>query len=236
MCGRYAAAKAIDLVAGHFGADDVDDHVVPPGYNVAPTDTVPVVVQSAGGRRVTAMRWGLVPSWSADATSGARLINARLETLGEKPAFRTPLSRRRALIPADAYYEWLTRQGAPKQPHAIRAVDSEQLAFAGLWERWRAPAGEELLTCTIVTTASAGGIAYLHDRMPVILPARSWGEWLDTERCEASEALALLHSSGVPELVAYPVGDRVSNVRSDGADLLDEVPLRESFEQLDLLG
>ena len=236
MCGRYASATAIDLIGPHFNAAEVEDELTPPGYNVAPTDTVPVVVERDGVRSVVGMRWGLVPSWSANASGGAKMINARRESLGEKPAFRTALAHRRAIVPADAYYEWHTRPGAAKQPHAIRPADGSPLAFAALWEKWRAADGAVLRTCTIVTTASAGGIAYLHDRMPVVLPRQLWDDWLDAEQRGPGDALALLNAAGVPDLVAYPVGPEVNNVRTDGAELLREVPLLPSHEQLDLLG
>lgn len=235
MCGRYASAKSIDLIAGHFGAADVDDQLVPPGFNVAPTDLVPVVVERAGRRLVSGMRWGLVPPWAANPSIGARLINARVETLGERPVFRTPLAARRALVPADAYYEWYIGPGSPKQPHAIVREDGELLAFAGLWERWRSTAGEELLSCTIVTMASAGAVAYLHDRMPVVLPPELWDDWLDPGRCAPGEALALLAAAGVPELVEYPVSNRVNDVRAEGPDLLEAVAPLVGPEQLDLL-
>jgi putative SOS response-associated peptidase YedK len=236
MCGRYASAKSVDLVAGHFGAVAVDADLQPAGFNVAPTDRVPVVIEREGVRRVAGMRWGLVPSWATDTSGGARMINARIESLGEKPAFRTPLARRRALVPADAYYEWLARPGAPKQPHAIRRADGRLLAFAGLWERWWPADGETpVLSCTIITTASAGPVAYLHDRMPVVVPPELWDDWLDPDQQDSPDALALLHSAGVPDLVAHPVGTRVNDVRADGSDLLDEVPAFPSHEQLDLL-
>lgn len=235
MCGRYASAKAIDLIGVHFGATEIDDEITPPGYNVAPTDAVPVVIERDGVRRLVGMRWGLVPSWSPSPSGGAKMINARRESLGDKPAFRTPLAQRRAIVPADAYYEWHTRPGAAKQPYAIRAADGAPLAFAGLWERWRAADGTRLLSCTIVTTASAGQVAYLHDRMPVVLPPALWDDWLDSEQRGPGDALALLDAAGVPELRAHPVGSRVNSVRSDGPDLLAEVAPFPLQEQLDLL-
>lgn len=234
MCGRYAAAQAIDLVAGHFGATAVDEDLVPPGFNVAPTDRVAVVVERDGARQVAGMRWGLVPAWAPDAKVGARMINARVETLGDKPAFRTPLAQRRALVPADAYYEWQTRPGLPKQPYAIRRADSTMLAFAGLWERWRSTAGDDLFSCTIITRASVGSAAYLHNRMPVVVPPDLWDDWLDPDRRSTGAALALLGAAGVPDLLAYPVSPRVNDVRADGADLLNEVATLDAPGQLDL--
>lgn len=235
MCGRYAAAGAIDLIRVRFGATEVDDDLAPPGYNVAPTDRVPVVIQRDGRRQVVRMRWGLVPHWAPNAAGGARMINARLESLGDKPAFRTPLSQRRAIVPAEAYYEWLTRPGTAKVPHAIRRADGDLLAFAGLWERWHAPTGEVLHSCTVVTTASAGPVAYLHDRMPVVLPDDLWDDWLDAERLGPGDALAVLVAAGVPDLVAHPVSTRVNDVRADGADLLAPVDPPPAYVQLNLL-
>lgn len=240
MCGRYASAKSIDVLAGHFRAAAADD-VEPPGYNVAPTDRVPVVIERDGRRCITGMRWGLVPSWSPDGSGGARMINARIETVADKPAFRTALARRRALVPADAYYEWLSRPGVRKQPHAIGMRDRGILAFAGLWERWRSPTGEDVLSCTIVTRAAAGGIAYLHDRMPVVVPPQLWDDWLDPHQQETSAAVTVLDLAGIPDLTAYPVGQRVGDVRATGPELLDPVDpvdpvdLPPAAEQLDLL-
>lgn len=239
MCGRYASARSVDVLAGHFDAELVDELDLPPRYNVAPTDPVLVVVRRGAGRALGVMRWGLVPPWAPAPSGAAKMINARVETVGERPAYRTALAQRRCLVPADGYYEWYAaRPGAPKQPHFIHAADGVPLAFAGLWERWYGgPDGRDapLLTCTLLTTAAAGGVAHLHDRMPLVLPPEAWADWLDTSRVDAAGALEIAAVAGVPELVAHPVGTRVNDVRADGPDLITEVTPAPVPEQLDLL-
>jgi putative SOS response-associated peptidase YedK len=239
MCGRYASARSVDVLAGHFDAELVDDVDLPPRYNVAPTDPVFVVLHRGGGRALCAMRWGLVPPWSPDASGAAKMINARLETVADRPAYRSALAQRRCLVPADGYFEWFAvRPGAPKQPHYIQAADGSPLAFAGLWERWYGgPTGraDPLLSCTVLTTASAGRIAHLHDRMPLVLPPAAWADWLDASRVDAARALAIAAAAGVPDLVAHPVSTRVGDVRADGPDLVTEVIPPPVPEQLDLL-
>lgn len=239
MCGRYASARSVDVLAGHFDADLVDELDLPPRYNVAPTDPVIVVVRRGDVRTLAVMRWGLVPSWAADVSGAAKRINARVETVCERPAYRTALAQRRCLVPADGYYEWHSEHsGAPKQPHFIRAADGAPLAFAGLWERWyggpSGPAGP-LLTCTLLTTTSAGRVAYLHDRMPVVLPADVWADWLDESRVDAAGALEIAVAAGVPDLVAHPVSTRVGDVRAQGPDLVVEITPPPVPQQLDLL-
>jgi len=239
VCGRYASARSVDVLAGHFDADLVDELDLPPRYNVAPTDQVVVVVSRGEGRALVAMRWGLVPPWAADPSGAAKRINARVETVGERPAYRTALAQRRCLVPTDGYYEWHSAHaGAPKQPHFIQAADGAPLAFAGLWERWYGgPGGPDgpLLTCTVLTTASAGRVAHLHDRMPLVLPPSVWADWLDVSRVDAAGALEIATAAGVPDLVAHPVSMRVGDVRAQGPDLITEVSPPPVPEQLDLL-
>jgi putative SOS response-associated peptidase YedK len=239
MCGRYASARSVDVLAGHFDAELVDELDLPARYNVAPTDPVLVVVSRDGGRALGVMRWGLVPPWAPDPSGAAKMINARVETVGERPAYRAALAQRRCLIPADGYYEWYAaRPGAPKQPHFIRAADGGPLAFAGLWERWYGGPDrrdQALLTCTVLTTASAGRVAHLHDRMPLVLPPAAWGDWLDTARVDATGALEIAAGADVPDLVAHPVGTRVNDVRADGPELVTEITPPPVPEQLDLL-
>jgi putative SOS response-associated peptidase YedK len=236
MCGRYVSATPPDLLIRIFEASGDDTLEAAPSYNVAPTMPVPVVVSSGGARTLEIMRWGLVPPWAPDPSVGSRMINARRETLGDKSAFRPSLARRRALIPADAYYEWhVAHPGAAKQPYAITAADGDQLAFAGLWETWVGAEDTPLLTCTIVTTGSSGSVSHLHDRMPVILPRDMWDEWLRVDVCDAAAALSLLDAVPVPALRAHPVSTRVNDVRVDDSELLTEVAPAPVHEQLDLL-
>lgn len=203
MCGRYSASRPPDLTAETYAAAVVDDPP-PPSWNVAPTDPVSVVVRRDGRRELRTLRWGLVPSWAPDERGGAKMINARAETVAAKPAFRTALERRRCLVPADGWYEWRDRR-----PHFIHG--DGPIAFAGLYER-----RGELRTFTIVTTAAAEDIAHLHDRMPVVLPPDEWAAWLDPW-CEDPVAL-LRPRTGFR---AYEVSPAVNSVRNNGPSLVE---------------
>lgn len=215
VCGRYASSRsALDLQA-HFEADDPPEEHLPPSWNVAPTDPVHVVLQRADRRRLTVARWGLVPSWAKDAKGAARLINARRETLADKPAFRAAYARRRCLVPADGYYEW-QRVGGTKQPWFLSDRSGEPLAMAGLYEVW-GPAEQRLWTCTVVTTEAADELGQIHDRTPLLVPRQAWGRWLDPELPDPGPDLLVPGSPGV--LDAWPVGAAVGNVRNDGPEL-----------------
>jgi putative SOS response-associated peptidase YedK len=226
------SATPVDLLTSHFAAQPGDTDGLQQRFNVAPTCVVPVVVAREGSRTLEAMRWGLVPSWAPDQRVGAKMVNARLETLAERPAFRVPLARRRCIVPADGYYEWAP--GDPRRPHLIRAEDGGPLAFAGLWEAWYGGPAGALLSCTIVTTASAGPVAWLHHRMPVVLPPSAWSDWLDTDATDAPAAHALLRAVRPAALTAVQVGTRVNDVRNDGADLAEPVDPAAAQTQLPL--
>ena len=215
MCGRYALNSPVEALEAQFEAEA--RILLQPRYNIAPTTPVPVVRNGGAGRILAFHLWGLVPSWSKDPAMGARLANARGETVADKPSFRGPFRRNRCIIPADAFYEW--RAGTPKQPHCIRATQGGLLAFAGLWDRWQGPEGE-LDTCTIITTAANAAMAPIHDRMPVLLAPADYRAWLDpgTRR---EELLALLRPSPEAWLEIHPVGPRVGNVRNDDPGLME---------------
>jgi putative SOS response-associated peptidase YedK len=211
VCGRFALFASPELVAEYFALAE------PPGltphYNLTPgQDIAAVRVDRDGARRLGALRWGLVPFWAKDASIGRRLINARLDSLADKPAFREALTRRRCLIPASGFYEWGVDAAGKKQPFFIRAVGEPLLAIAGLWERWRTPSGEPLETCVIVTTDANATLAPIHDRMPVVLTRDAQGVWLDA-RSEVA-AITVLAAHG-PELEAWPVGTAVNDPRND---------------------
>jgi putative SOS response-associated peptidase YedK len=214
MCGRYLITAPRDALANWFNFDDGPD--LSARYNIAPTQSIPIVRMAAtdGQRECVLVRWGLVPSWAKDLSFGASAINARGETLPDKPAFRTAFKRRRCLVPANGFYEWM-KQGKTKRPHVIRPVDDTPLAFAGLWEHWKAPNGKEIETSTIVTTEANDLLRPLHDRMPVILPREHYADWLDPQRKE-DELLSLLIPYPVRLLTMYPVSDWVSNARHEG--------------------
>jgi putative SOS response-associated peptidase YedK len=222
MCGRYAQYSPADAIADLFGAT-LEIEGGAPRYNAAPMQWLPVIRRRPSGERVLqTLRWGLLPSWAKDETIAARLINARAETLAEKPAFRAAYRARRCIVPADGFYEWAKRPDG-KQPYFIHARDGAMLAFAGLWERWTRPEDEEVIdSFTIVTTEANPGLQPLHDRMPVILAPEVAEVWLDraTDLARLSELLA-----PCPEqrLAIYPVSRAVGNVRNEGPELIAAV-------------
>ncbi|MET7394740.1 SOS response-associated peptidase [Dactylosporangium sp. NPDC005572] len=221
MCGRYATSRSsVDLSALFEAADETDG--LEPDYNVAPTDPVPVVriSSSAGGRVLGSARWGLVPSWAKDPKVGARMINARAETVTTSSAFAQSFARRRCLVPADGWFEWV-RDGKTKQAYFMTLGDAEPCVFAGIWTVWGQGDGR-LLTCSIVTAPAVDDLALVHDRMPLLLPPDRWDAWLSAPAGE--ELLAPTPSSHVARLELRPVGARVGDVRNDGPDLLDRVP------------
>ncbi len=191
-----------------------------PRYNVAPTQPVSVVVQRDEGRFVELHRWGLVPAWSSSpARQGARLINARSETIDASPAFRNSFIRRRCVIPADGFYEW-RRDGRARIPFLIRARDAHPLAFAGLWAPWRDPdSGEWLLSCAVVTTPANATVCRLHDRMPAILTPESWRLWVDPMLNDAALLRDMLRPAAEDTLELLPVSSRVNSPHNEGADL-----------------
>ena len=224
MCGRYVAATPPDQLAELFGVTDVRAGDLGPRWNVAPTMDVYAVAEGSNGeRRLGAFRWGLVPWFAGDPGGGAKMINARAETVAQKPAFRRALERRRCLLPADGFYEWL-RTEKQRLPQLFTAADGSILAFAGLWEVWHPeddPDGEPLRTCTIITTRANGTMRPIHDRMPVVLPQQAWDRWLDRSPARAAELADLLEPPPDDLLVSRPVSVRVNNVKNDGADLLN---------------
>ena len=193
------------------------EQVLPPTWNVAPTDPVYVVTTKDDRRLLRVARWGLVPSWAKDPKGAARLINARQETLAEKPAFRTAYARRRCLIPADGYYEW-KQEGTGKQAWYLTSQDRTPLAMAGLFEHWKSPEGLWLSTCTVITTSAPDELGEIHDRTPLLVPKASWSLWLDPAVPDPGDLLV----PGVSGLLdAWPVGKDVGNVRNDGAHLVE---------------
>jgi putative SOS response-associated peptidase YedK len=235
MCGRFSLTTPSAALRDLFGFDELPN--LPPRYNIAPTQDV-AAVRLAGEDpkpRFTVFRWGLIPSWAKDVSIGGRLINARAETVADKPAFRHAFRRRRCLIPADGFYEWEKRPDGGKQPWRITLEGGVPFAFAGLWEHWSGADGSEIESCTIVTTEAADSIAMIHERMPVILDPVDFSGWL---KGTPEEALALLHAYR-GTLASYPVSTRVNSVRNDDASLLEPVsvaaPAKPQKAQLDLL-
>lgn len=227
MCGRFVGTRGGDNLVAEFEADMVDD-ALPPSWNVAPTDPVPAVLTrrrpgEADGpvvRHIRVVRWGLVPSWASDASIASRLINARAETAATMPAFRSALARRRCLIPADGWYEWVPRaDGAGRQAYYLTPRDGSVLAFAGLYEFW-GDADQRLTTCSIVTTAAVGELVRVHDRMPLVLPRLLWAAWLDPGSDDPSALLAPPAPAVAAAIDMRPVGPAVGNVANNGPELI----------------
>ena len=220
MCGRYFLNTPVQALEAQFEA--VAASGIVPRYNLAPSTPVAVVKEIGAGRGILLHHWGLIPSWAKDPAMGARLINARAETVADKPSFRASFRRRRCLVPASGFYEWQVRPGRPKQPWAIQAVSGEPLALAGLWDLWEGPDGC-LESCTIITTSANGLMAPIHDRMPVILAARDWARWLEPhgQGRDLAALMALLRPCAEDLLRRYPIGPRVGKVQNDGPELLE---------------
>jgi len=215
MCGRYTLSAPGDVVAERFGLAEAP--VLAPRYNIAPSQEVPIVRAAAGpGRELALVRWGLVPSWAREAAIGNRLINARAETVAEKPSFRDSFRRRRCLVVADGFYEWqaVSRR---KQPWHFRRPDGAPFALAGLWARWHDPAGGDLETCAIVTTSANEVVAPVHARMPVLLDRPGAEIWLREEAGSAGLA-GLLAPAPRGVLVGHPVSPAVNDPRHDSPD------------------
>lgn len=216
MCGRYALLSTPASLLDHFGLGACPDF--PPRYNIPPGTDIPVIRRSPEGNRVLhLLRWGLVPHWARDASIGARLNNARSETVADKPAFRDAFRRRRCLIPADGFYEWKS-EGRLKQPYYISQSNGTPLALGGLWEAWTGPDGQVLRTCCIVTTAANALMTPIHNRMPVIVRRGDWDAWLGSEPLPAGQDL--LAPPPAETLQVWPVDRRVGRASEDGPDLI----------------
>ena len=216
MCGRYVIKTPPGLMRETFGYSELPNF--PPRYNVAPTQPIPVVRLVDGRRSFALLRWGLIPSWVKDPRGFSLLINARAESVLEKPAFRNAMRRRRCLIPADGFYEW-KRDGERKRPHV--AHPRGLVAFAGLWEPWMGPNGEELDTACIVTTAANRTLRSLHDRMPAVIPPEAFDLWLDCANVDAETAAALLVPAPDDLFQAYEISTAVNRTANDSPDLLE---------------
>jgi putative SOS response-associated peptidase YedK len=270
MCGRYASSRSPGDLIEVFEIEENDldpESAEDARFNIAPTDTVPVVLErlttpepaetAEGGeddveaasravRRLRPLTWGLVPSWSKDRTGGARMINARAESLLEKPAYRKAALNRRCLVPADGWYEWQVSpterdaKGKPrKQPFFIRPAHDRGLAFAGIYEFWRDPnlhADDPqawLVTFAVITTAAEPGLDRIHDRMPLVLPEDRWRAWLDPQLRDQDAVRALIVPPEPGRFAALAVTNRVNSVRNDGAELLEPAPADQLIGVLD---
>jgi putative SOS response-associated peptidase YedK len=250
MCGRYVSTRGPAELSSLFHVPDppLEEVALEPSWNVAPTDDVWAVMERVDRdtgeirRQLRAVRWGLVPSWAKSPDVGPKMINARVETVADKPAFRRPFAKRRCLLPADGFYEWqsvdVPGQAKPrKQPYFITPEDGSVMALAGLYEFWRDPgAGDQdqaawWTTCTIITTEARDAAGRIHPRMPLALPADHYDSWLDPAHEDAHELRDLLITPAAGHLVARPVSSAVNSVRNDGPQLVEEVPPESGPEQ-----
>jgi putative SOS response-associated peptidase YedK len=258
MCGRYASTSRPETLAQEFDIDEILGDLPGADYNVAPTAAVPAVlerrskVDDAIVRRLSPLVWGLVPSWAKDAKGGARLINARVETVAEKPAFRRAFAARRCLLPADGFYEWYAPEASEqvlgrgpagrsgkgrKQPFFIHRADGSLLVMAGIYEIWRDPGKDReddsawLRTCSVITTEATDAVGHIHDRMPMVVPRDAWDSWLDPRLTDPQAALDLLQVTDAAALEAYAVSTAVNSVRNNDPSLLAPLPTEESTDE-----
>jgi len=218
MCGRYTLTKKEQALLERFEAEIAARF--DPNYNAAPTQELPVITGGMPGK-IQMFRWGLVPAWAKDKSIGVKMINARAESVSEKPSFRDALKSRRCLVPADGFYEWQASDSG-KRPFRITLKDRGLFAFAGLWDEWKAPDGNPLFSFTIVTTQANGFMKPIHDRMPVILPREKERAWIDS-KLPAADTLAFLAPCPDNWLSAYPVSMAVNNVRNQGPELVERI-------------
>lgn len=252
MCGRYAASRSAEDLVEEFEIDRIagdGSAPLPPSYNVAPTDPVHVVLErrpreepeAEPERQLRVVRWGLVPSWAKDLSIGSRLINARVETVHEKPAFKRAFAARRCIVPADGYYEWYDPDGGVtdvpkrarrrKQPFFIHPRDGSTLAMAGLYELWRDPERDRedplawVWSCTLITTSATDELGRIHDRMPMLVEPARYDAWLDPSIDDADQLRSILTPAAPWALEAYPVSTGVNDVRAKGPELLRPLPV-----------
>lgn len=232
MCGRYTLSSDADVLMEQFGLSGLA--ALTPRYNIAPSQPVLAVRQrDDGGRDAKTLRWGLIPSWAKDPAVGHRLINARSETAAEKPSFRSAFRHRRCLVPADGFYEWAARPGAGKQPWYFHAADRRPLAIAGLWERWQQTDGETVESCSLLTTHANAVVAPVHHRMPVMLSAPDYAQWLDGRHFDQAALQALMRPLPDRLLSAYAVSTRVNRPVNDDPDCIRPLPTNRelSFDE-----
>lgn len=219
MCGRYSLKVDPQKLAEAFADYAEVPNNLPTRYNIAPTQDVAVIANNKR-HQVEFFRWGLIPSWAKDSSIGNRLINARSETLVEKPSFKSAYRRRRCLVLADGFYEWRRNPNKTKTPMYIRLASGEPFAFAGLWEAWHSPQDEFVLSCTIITTEPNDLLETIHNRMPVILPPEAYARWLDPAETPAQELQGLLVPYPAEEMTAFEVSTLVNSPQNDSPEVV----------------
>ncbi len=239
MCGRYTLSAGHESLARAFLAEFAEELKMSwkPRYNISPGSGIVAVVEDRdkGGRRADVFHWGLVPGWAKDPNIGYKLINARAETIAEKPSYRDAYRYKRCLVPASGFYEW-DRRKSPRQPYYFRPVDTPFMAMAGIWEHWMHPCGSEILSVSLITTAANKTVGKIHHRMPVIIDPSNWDQWLDTTNVKAEGLRELLLPCRESVLKSHPVAPRVNQSDLDESSLIEEEPLErfKSGGQLDL--
>ena len=215
MCGRFTQAQIAELDREIFRLLEMP--ALPPRYNVAPSQDAAVVRETDGSRTMDLLRWGLIPFWAKDPAIGNRMINARAESVAEKPGFKNAFQRRRCLIPVDGFYEW-KNEGKGKQPYYIRGANRAVLALAGLWERWQDDAHDPIETFTIITTSPNATVKPIHNRMPVILHPGDYDRWLDPKQRDLTGLREMLTPSPAGEIEAYPISRYVNSPANEGPE------------------
>ena len=220
MCGRFILSQPAEAIASTFQLPIIPE--LAPRYNIAPTQPVATILSAGDRRQFQMLRWGLIPSWAKDPAIGNKLINARAETVAEKPSFRSAFRHRRCLVIADGFYEW-RRQDGKKQPFYFRLHDGQPFAFAGLWEHWQDSMGEVIDSCTIITTEANEILQPIHDRMPVILNPKDYDLWLDPTLDKIEQLQQLLQSYSSTEMTSYPVSTKVNKPTNDTPELINSL-------------
>ena len=220
MCGRFTLSQPTDAIASAFNIAQIPP--LEPRYNIAPTQLIPSILSASGGeKQLQMLRWGLIPSWAKDDKISAKLINARAETVSEKPSFKAAFKRRRCLIVADGFYEW-QRQEKQKQPYYFRLQNAQLFAFAGLWEQWKSPDEDIINSCTILTTEANDLLRPIHDRMPVILESKDYGLWLDSE-AQQPQLQQLLRPYQADLMTSYTVSTKVNNSKNNTPECINSL-------------
>lgn len=221
MCGRFTNDATPERVEKEFKVGKLNPGVFKPRFNIAPQQMIGAVIESGGERRAESFRWGLIPSWAKDDAIGNKLINARAETLAEKPSFKNAFRARRCIIPASGFYEWQKKGAGGKQPFYFYLKEKQVFGFAGLWEEWLdKESGELVETCTIITTEANAVLEPVHDRMPVILKAEDYDEWLDEKHKNTARLQNLLIPYRADEMASHAVGKSINYAETDSPELI----------------
>jgi putative SOS response-associated peptidase YedK len=230
MCGRYTLTRRQAELIERFAVESVlsDEEELRPRFNIAPSQLVPVIINQDGKRVLATLKWGLIPFWAKNLETVKPVINARCETVSEKPFFRQALKKRRCLIPADGFYEW-SRHNKTKIPLYIHVPQRALFALAGLWDEWTSPDGEVLRTCTIITTAANEKMSTVHDRMPVILRPQDEATWLDHDLQDLDKLKSIMQPSRNEEIDMYQVSDKVNSARNDLPEMVEQVPVQTTL-------